>query len=205
MQIAIAFHFCPPVFAGIIDFHRRWSADHIVCSDLSSFEKTQLVDDEFGGHFPRYTADYQGYHNKLGTPMNFQILFGHCVYESPKCPTPKHGQKRQYLNQLWTPLVWGFLKKINKCIPTNQKPKNRGGEFEAPKHGFPMGSAFKDFETLQEAFSNEGWREVIHGTPWIWRFLERQIDTAFTSLGIMVSKGNHPQMAQHFRLVKYYV
>lgn len=29
-------------------------------------------------------------------------------------------------------------------------------EFEAPKHGFPMGSAFKDFETLQEAFSNEG-------------------------------------------------
>lgn len=30
------------------------------------------------------------------------------------------------------------------------------GEFEAPKYGFPMGAAFKDFETLQGAFANEG-------------------------------------------------
>ena len=32
------------------------------------------------------------------------------------------------------------------------------GEFEAPKYGFPMGAAFKDFETLQGAFTNEGVR-----------------------------------------------
>ena len=29
-------------------------------------------------------------------------------------------------------------------------------------------------------------------------------DLTATSLGIMVSKGNHPQMAARFRLVKYY-
>ena len=29
-------------------------------------------------------------------------------------------------------------------------------------------------------------------------------DLTATSLGMMVSKGNHPQMAKHFRLVKYY-
>jgi hypothetical protein len=80
---------------------------------------------------------------------------------------PKTWPKKTILKSTLNPVGLGFLKKINKCIPTNQKPKNRGGEFEAPKHGFPMGSAFKDFETLQEAFSNEGWREVIHGTPWI--------------------------------------
>ena len=30
------------------------------------------------------------------------------------------------------------------------------GEFEAPKHGFPMGAAFKDLETLVAAASAQG-------------------------------------------------
>jgi len=35
-------------------------------------------------------------------------------------------------------------------------PRILDREFEAPKYGFPMGAAFKDFETLQGAFTNEG-------------------------------------------------
>ena len=72
---------------------------------------------------------------------------------------PEKTRLKSTLNPQWNPLGLEFrvLFCQNRCIPTNQKPKkHRGGEFEAPKHGFPMGSAFKDFETLQEAFSSEG-------------------------------------------------
>ena len=52
------------------------------------------------------------------------------------------------------------------------------------------------------ALSFKIWREKTHSLYiYIW---VNYNDLTATSLGIMVNKGNHPQMAELFRLVKYY-
>ena len=60
--------------------------------------------------------------------------------------------------------------------------------FPSFSYGFPMGITIKSW-----AFRN------IFTLSWV-----NYYDLTATSLEIIVSKGNHPQMALRFRLVKYY-
>ena len=130
--------------------------------------------------------------------MNFQILSGHCVYESTKCPTPKHGQKRQYLNQLWTPLVWGSFKK-NK----NQKTGLR--------RVWSAKAWLSDGLRLQRLWDVAGGlfqRRLALSDPW--NTVDLKVSGATNRHSFHLTgnhgsdSGNHPQMAQHFRLVKCY-